>query len=369
MNLQYKIGNQSHYICYLNNNYNQISKDLDKLRSDKKLLFLFDKNISKEVRNKVGTALKFSGCKVFEIEFIGSKKNKSLKAVLKIIDFMISKGFTRKSTILSMGGGVLGDLSALAASLYMRGTIYFHIPTTMTSMVDSAIGGKTAINYQNIINSIGTYYHANNIYILNDVIKLLPYREFYSGIPEILKCGLLKDESIIKILKKHHEIIKKKNIKYVKELCFKSLKTKINFFKNDITEQKERLMLNFGHTFAHAIEMASEKNNRKNFEILRHGEAVGIGILCEMYYASNLKENNLIKKTKEILNLYKLPINLKFLNFNKSALQNDIFKFLFLDKKKINKHPRYIKLVNFGKPTIEEMQDYDKINFIISKIL
>ena len=80
MNLQYKIGNQSHYICYLNNNYNQISKDLDKLRSDKKLLFLFDKNISKEVRNKVGTALKFSGCKVFEIEFIGSKKKQESKS-------------------------------------------------------------------------------------------------------------------------------------------------------------------------------------------------------------------------------------------------------------------------------------------------
>jgi len=369
MNLQYKIGNQSHYIHYLKDNYNQISNDIDKLESDKKLLFLFDKNISQEIRKKVVKALKFSGCKVFEIEFIGSKKNKSLKAVLKIIDFMISKGFTRKSTILSMGGGVLGDLSALASSLYMRGTIYFHIPTTMTSMVDSAIGGKTAVNYQSIINSIGTYYHANKVYLLNDIIKLLPYREFNSGLPEILKCGLLKDKSIIKILKNNHELIKKKNTKYVKDLCFRSLRIKINFFKNDIMEKRERLMLNFGHTFAHAIEMALEKNNSKNFEILRHGEAVGIGLLCELYYASNLKENKLIKTTKEILNLYKLPINLKYLNLNKSNLQNDIFKFLFLDKKKINKHPRYIKLLNFGKPTIEEMPDYNKINFIVRKIL
>ena len=128
-------------------------------------------------------------------------------------------------------------------------------------------------------------------------------------------------------------------------------------------------MLNFGHTFAHAIEMALEKNNKKKVEVLRHGEAVGIGILCELYYASNLKENKLIKTTKEILNLYKLPINLKFLNLNKSKFQNDIFKFLFLDKKRVNKHPRFIKLLNLGKPTISEMQDYGKINFIIRKIL
>ena len=211
MKLQYKIDGQVHDIYYIDNKYNQISKDLDNLNSDKKLLFLFDSNISKEIRNKVTTSLKFSGCKIYEFEFVGTKKNKSLKAVLKIIDFMISKGFTRKSTILSMGGGVLGDLSALAASLYMRGIIYFHIPTTMTSIVDSSIGGKTAVNYQNIINSIGTYFHANRVYILNDIIKCLPEREFFSGLPEVLKCGLLKDKSIIKILKKYSNMIIKKN--------------------------------------------------------------------------------------------------------------------------------------------------------------
>lgn len=369
MNLQYKIENQVHNIYYLKNNYKQISRDIEKLKSDKKLLFLFDKNISKIQREKVSNSLRNSGCKIYEMEFIGNKKNKSLKAVLKIIDFMISKGFTRKSIILSMGGGVLGDLSALASSLYMRGIIYFHIPTTMTSMVDSCIGGKTAVNYQNIINSIGTYFHSNKVYILDDIIKHLPHREFNSGLPEVLKCGLLRDKSIINILKKKNIMIKKKNSEYVKQICFKSLKTKISFFKNDITEKKERLMLNFGHTFAHAIEMAIEKNNKKGIEILRHGEAVGIGMLCELYYASNLKENKLIKTTKEILNIYKLPTDLKFININKSFLQNNIFKYLFLDKKRVDKHPRYINLINFGKPKIDEMEDYTKINFIIRKIL
>ncbi len=367
MKIEYRINKENYQIYYLNNKLSQITNDLEKMKSDKKILFLFDKNINKKIRSEIYSELKLSGCNIFEIEFIGSKKNKNLKAVLKIIDFMISKGFTRKSIVLSMGGGVLGDLSALAASLYMRGMIYLHIPTTMTSIVDSCIGGKTAINYQNIINSIGTYFHANKVYILDKIIKNLPEREYISGIPEVLKCGLIKDTKILNFLENESFKIKKKKSEIVKDLCLRSLKTKIHFFKDDVYEKKNRLMLNFGHTFAHSIEMAIDKNITNEKELLRHGEAVGIGILCELEYAS--QNSKLIKKTKEILNLYNLPIDLKHLNLNKQKLQNDIFKFLFLDKKRINKYPRYINLQNVGKPKIEEMQDYNKINIIINNIL
>jgi 3-dehydroquinate synthetase len=369
MNISYNVNNEKHDVFYLKKNLDQITTDIEKLKSDKKILFLYDKNVSNKTIEEVHTQLKFSGCKVFKIEFLGSKKNKSLKAILKIIDFMILEGFTKKSIILSMGGGVLGDLSALAASLYMRGVIYLHIPTTMTSMVDSCIGGKTAINYQNIINSIGTYYHANKVYILDDFVKDLPDREFFSGIPEILKCGLIKDKTILGILKQKHIKIKNRDSDDVKSLCFKSLNTKIHFFKDDIFEKKERLMLNFGHTFAHSIEMALEKNNKSKEDILRHGEAVGLGIICEIKYASEMNNNDILDKTIELLNLYNLPTNLKFLNLDKQKMQNDIFKYLFLDKKRISKFPRYIKLTKLCNPKIDELNDYSKINHIINELL
>lgn len=369
MHLHYKINQNLHDIYFLGNSLNQISKDLEKLKSDKKILFIFDKNISKNLRNKIYSTLKFSGCKLFQLEFRGSKKNKELNSALKIIDFIISQGFTKKSVILSMGGGVIGDLTAFAASLYMRGMIYFHIPTTMTSIVDSCIGGKTGINYQKIINSIGTYYHANKIYILEDIIKSLPDREFYSGIPEILKCGIIKNKSLLNFLINHHSEIKRRKTNIVKKLCFESLKTKIDFFKNDVYENDKRLILNFGHTFAHAIEMAMEKNIDKKLETLRHGEAVGIGMICEIKYASGLKENEVYRLTKKVLEIYDLPSNLKYLNLDKSKFQNDIFKFLFLDKKRVGRHPRYIQVTKFAKPKINEMRDYEKINFIINDIL
>ena len=369
MHLRYKINQNLHDIYYLNNSLNQISKDLEKLKSDKKILFIYDKEISKNLKNKIYSTLKFSGCKLFQLEFRGSKKNKELNSALKIIDFMISQGFTKKSVILSMGGGVIGDLSAFAASLYMRGMIYFHIPSTMTSIIDSCIGGKTGVNYQKIINSIGTYYHADKVYILEDLIKSLPDREFYSGIPEILKCGIIKNKSLLNFLVNHHSEIKKRKTNFIKKLCFESLKTKINFFKDDVYENDKRLILNFGHTFAHAIEMSLEKNLNKKLEILRHGEAVGIGMICEIKYASELKENEVYRLAKKVLKIYDLPTNLKYLNLDKTRFQNDIFKFLFLDKKRVNRHPRYIQLKKFGKPKINEMRDYEKINFIINDIL
>lgn len=369
MKLTYELNKIKHSIFCLDKDISQISKDIEQTKSDKKILFLFDKNISKKIVKKILHQLKNCGCEVYQIEFLGSKKNKNLKAVLKIIDFLISKGFTKKSIIMSFGGGVLGDLSALAASLYMRGLIYMHIPTTITSMVDSCIGGKTAINYQEIINSIGTYYHPHKVYLLDDIIRILPDREFYSGLPEVLKCGLIRDRSILNLLEQKSKIISIKDPNITKVLCLKSLKTKIFFFKNDVYEQNERLILNFGHTFAHAIEMAVAKNIENKSEILRHGEAVGIGMLCEIQYANKLIASSIYNKTKQILNLYNLPTDLKFLKCNKSKLQNDIFKFIFLDKKRINRFPRYIHLRHYGKPKISEMNNFDLINHVINKIL
>ena len=154
------------------------------------------------------------------------------------------------------------------------------------------------------------------------------------------------------------------------DLCFKSLKTKIFFFKNDVYEKNQRLILNFGHTFAHAIEMAVAKNiQKKKEELLRHGEAVGIGMLCEIQYANSLKKNSIFKKTEEILKLYNLPTNLRHLNYNKTKMQNDIFKFIFLDKKRVSKYPRFIKIRILNRPVIDEMDNFDRINHIINDIL
>jgi len=199
MIIKYSIHNQENKII-IKKNFNKVVNDeLNKLNSDKKLLLVFDKNISEEIIKNIFSTLKLSGFKIYIIKLEGSKKNKTEKYLFKIIDFLLVNKFTKNSIILSCGGGVVGDLTALASSLYLRGLIYCHIPTTITAIVDSCIGGKTAINYKGIINSFGNYYHSRLVFIFDEIIKKIPEREFRSGIPEILKYGLIKKNNIISI--------------------------------------------------------------------------------------------------------------------------------------------------------------------------
>ena len=283
MKLEYNINESKHAVIFCKNKeMSKISQSLSTFKTDKNILFLFDSKIDKKIIEIIFNELKLSGCNIIKVECVSDKINKNEKILFKILDILIANNFTKKSVIISFGGGVLGDVSALASCLYLRGLNYVCIPTTMTSMIDSSIGGKTAINYKGIINSVGTYYHPKIVFVLEHVLKTLPEREFLAGIPEIIKYGIIGNKNILNVLQNKQNQVLNRNINVLFNLCYLSLQTKIKFFLNDIFENNKRLSLNFGHTFAHAIEMAIEKKTKKDF--IRHGEAVGIGMLCELYY-------------------------------------------------------------------------------------
>ena len=211
--------------------------------------------------------------------------------------------------------------------------------------------------FPNILQVNRNYYHPLNVYISKNIINLIPKREYLAGISEIIKCGLINNKKIIKILINNKKFYIKRNFEFLSALIKLTLQTKIKFFKNDIYENNKRLNLNFGHTFAHAIEMALDKSN----DVIRHGEAVGIGLLSEIYYYDGKNKNFLL--TKKILHQYNLPTNIKNF-FNKkynNVIQNKIYSNIFLDKKKLNQYPRYIKLLGIGKTRISELRDFKKI--------
>ena len=369
--IDYQIDSKHCKVILKKNIEKHLISDLKKLGSDKKVLFLYDENINSQITSDILNFIKVSGCQVFKKKIKGKKKNKSIKNVLNIIDLLIANKFTKKSVIISCGGGVVGDMSGLLSSLYLRGTYYFHIPTTMTAIVDSCVGGKTAINYKGIINCLGGYHHPDRVYISNEIIKKIPEREYLSGFSEILKCGLIKKNNILNILSKNSQELLKRNFSFLTKIISETLRTKIYFFIKDVKESNERLNLNFGHTFGHAIEMATENIFRK--EILRHGEAVGLGIICEIMYSYKnnvINKNNIIKKVKKILNLYRLPVKLNFAQDKiKNKIQSEIYKSIFLDKKRINDFPRYINLKKIGNPSIKEIKDFNLLNEVIYKIL
>ena len=257
--------------------------------------------------------------------------------MFQILDKLFDYKFSKNSVLISCGGGVVGDVAGLASSLYLRGLNYFHIPTTMTALIDSCIGGKTGINYKGLINSIGNYYHPKKVYISKNIINLLPKREYYAGIPEIIKYGLISNNKILTLLNKQNDF-KSKNFSFLSKIIKDSLLTKVKFFTNDVTEKNTRLNLNFGHTFAHAIESSYESLGSKHSELIRHGEAVGLGLLCEIFYI-NGKDLN-FRNVKKLLQKYSLPTDLIKSKIEKQKFKKEIYKYVFLDKKKIGKYPR-----------------------------
>ena len=367
--ISYKVNNIEHKVTFCKSgNLGPISNSLDKIKSDKNILLIYDDKINPKILKNIFYELKLSGCKIFSLKSTGSKTNKNERFLFDILNFLIKNKFTKKSVVISFGGGVIGDVAALASSLYLRGTIYFSIPSTMTAIVDSSIGGKTGINYKGIINSLGTYYHPKNVFILEEILSSVPEREYIAGIAEIIKCGLIDDKRILSFLKKNKDKIILRNYNFVSKICEMTLKSKIKFFSDDVYEKNSRLALNFGHTFAHAIEMAIENKLKK--DIIRHGEAVALGILCEIYYA-NKKKTKLFDLAKELFSIFNLPTELKLkkLKLDKIKLVDEIYKSIFLDKKKIGQYPRYISLKKQGKPIINEIKDFDHINDTILEVL
>ena len=367
MNINYKIDRINYGVTLCENKEApDIVNSLKKNFFDKKVLLIMDKKLSKNFSKYLFKDLSKMNLNLSLLKLNANKKNKNEKVLFKIIDTLIAKRFTKKSVIISCGGGVIGDLCALASSLYLRGLIYYHIPTTMTAIVDSGIGGKTGINYKGIINSVGTYYHPQRVFISKNVINLMPKREFMSGVPEIIKSGAIDDVKILNLLNKNKPKFFSRNYKFLKELIFRTLKTKIKFFSKDVFENSKRLNLNFGHTFAHAVEMTIKSKKK---DIIRHGEAVGVGMLCEIYYSEGKSKKYYF--VKDLLEKYNLPSNIsEFVKIkDKKKICHEIYKNIFLDKKRIGKYPRCIKILKLGKSKIIEMRDNKKIKKTIDKVL
>ena len=377
MKIKYKLEKKKYFIEFCpdkegtkikkkKNSYTSISKDLKKEYNDQKILLVIDKKINKKLTKYLIHDWKISFPNMFVLFLNGEKTNKNIKELFKIIDKFFKNKFIKKSVLISFGGGVLGDVCGLASCLYLRGLVHLHIPTTMTSIVDSCIGGKTGINYKGAINSIGTYYHPKKVYVSKNVISLLPQREYLAGIPEILKCALISKNPSLALLKNKNKILRK-DFSFISKMIKYTLQTKINFFKDDVYEENKRLNLNFGHTFAHAIEMALDRKNKS--DKIRHGEAVGIGLLCEIFYKNGKNKDFIF--TKKILESFNLPTNIKkFAKKNESnKLKKNIYENIFLDKKRINKFPRYIRLKKPGNTSISEMKNFKRIKETINKII
>ena len=226
-------------------------------------------------------ALESAGIDCKFVSIPSGENYKQWNTLARIIPILQYEKMDRSCAIGSLGGGVAGDLAGYLASVYMRGLKLFHIPTTLLAQVDSALGGKTAVNYNKDKNILGTYYQPCAIVADVDTLQSLPAREVAAGMAEVVKTGLLSGEEFLSLLEKSSQGVGAQHVVPSHGLPLQDIVGRCLHFKSQIVMLDEldlgpRQQLNLGHTFAHAFEGAG------GFTALNHGEAVGLGLLCAL---------------------------------------------------------------------------------------
>ena len=311
----------------------------------KNCLLVVDKNISKKIISKIKKS--FNKKNVYVYFFKANEKNKNINNVNKILDFLLDKNFSRDDCLISIGGGITGDVSGFAASLFKRGLKFINLPTTLLSQVDSSIGGKTGINTKYGKNLIGSFYQPNLVISDVNFLKTLPKKEISCGYGEILKHSLIANKKFYNFLNNNCKKIFNLTSPFIEKAIHESCKIKKNIVEKDEKEKNLRKILNFGHTFGHAYE-ASLGYSKK----LNHGEAVILGMRTALNFS--LKNNLLNKKDHySIINhitTSKLPSKINI--FFKVKDLKKIISFMLKDKKNNSDKISLVLLKKIGSPVI-----------------
>jgi 3-dehydroquinate synthase len=287
------------------------------------------------------------------IEVPDGEKYKSLSTANYLYDELLKRKVDRTTTLIALGGGVIGDLTGFVAATYMRGLPLVHIPTTLLAQVDSSIGGKVAVDHPLAKNIMGSFYQPQAVYIDPEVLQTLSERDINNGIVETIKIAVISSPSLFRWLEKKIDQFINKNIYLLDELVKKAVSLKVDIVLKDPWERGLRKILNFGHSIGHALEVEA------GYQGLSHGEAVALGMLIETKIAHNrgICSEALEGHIKRILS--SLPSSLSSLRKQESINTdlreldlNQLWETLTLDKKNIQGKMRFILPETLGKVTL-----------------
>ena len=292
------------------------------------------------------------------IEVRAGEESKSLTQFSRIQDSLVAHQLDRGSTLIALGGGVIGDLGGFAASVYMRGIPYVQIPTTLQAQVDASVGGKTAINHPKGKNLIGAFHQPKLVLIDVDTLKTLPQRDIRAGLIEVIKMGVIRDEPLFEMVEENLEAILNLEDPTLIEMISSACLNKAEIVAKDEKENNLRMVLNYGHTFGHALEALTHYNR------YRHGEAVSIGMNCAAQLAVNLgmfSETD-FQRQRTLLNRAKLP-----LTFPLDLKPEAICDAMYLDKKTLGGKLRLILPTRIGEVVIRNDIDDQHVLEAISQ--
>ena len=252
-----------------------------------KFLLVYDSKVPTQMIKSIVS--RFNKKIIDKKKIVFNEKSKNLKTVSSIVKILEKKNFSRNDCLISVGGGICGDVCGFASSIFKRGLNFINVPTTLLSQVDSSIGGKTGVNSLSGKNMIGSFYQPSLVISDIDFLKSLPKKEMICGYAEILKHSLIKNKTFFRFLIKNFNKIMDHDHKFLERAIYKSCIIKKEVVEKDEKEKNIRKVLNLGHTFAHAYEATIGYNKGLN-----HGEAVLLGIMSAVEFGR--KKNNLKNK-------------------------------------------------------------------------
>ena len=311
-----------------------------KLTSAKKAFIISDGNVLELYGKPVSDSLKANGFEVSSFAFEAGEKSKTLDTVTQMVYAMCSRGIGRTDIVVALGGGVVGDMAGFASAIYLRGIDFVQIPTTLLAQVDSSVGGKTGCDIEYGKNLVGAFHNPKLVLIDVNTLKTLPQKYMNDGLGEVIKYGAIKSAKLFKNLEdcRNFEDISEKTITQCVDI-------KRQIVEKDFTEKGERMLLNFGHTVAHAIEKFEK------FEGMSHGEAVGVGMIAITKASEKVgyTEKGSADRIEKLLEKFSLP--------TKAVVSADkITDIMLFDKKRRDNKINLVLLKKIGASFVEPME-------------
>lgn len=342
--LNVKLPQSKYNIHIIKWNLDLVAREIKTLVSSEKIFIITNKTIAKLYQQKIQKA--FS--KSFDLEWLvipDGEQFKTLNTCEKLHETLSRKGAHRKSTLIALGGGVVGDITGFVAATYMRGIDFIQMPTTLLAQVDSSVGGKTGVDLKTGKNLVGAFHQPRAVFILTDFLKTLPTREFKCGLAEVIKYGIIWDATFFTFLEKNAPSILKLDAEILTHLIATSCLIKTKIVQKDEKEANLRAILNFGHTLGHALETTT------GYKTLKHGEAVALGMLFALRLSNELglTQKDLTPRLDNLL--AKLQISLRLPKINITQVMTAIST----DKKITSKNIRFILIPKLGKSIIKEL--------------
>jgi 3-dehydroquinate synthase len=343
--IRVELGDRSYTITIGNTILKGIGDQLKSLNLSPKIAVVSNPTVFALYGEQVADSIREAGFDLLTVTIPDGEEHKNLATLQQIYNELLRYKLDRKSALVALGGGVVGDITGFAASTYMRGIAYVQIPTTLLAQVDSSVGGKTGVDHELGKNMIGAFWQPGLVWIDVDTLKTLPMRQLLAGLAEVIKYGVIYDNELFAFLEGNKDRILNLDENALIHIIRRSCEIKAAVVSHDERESGLRAILNYGHTIGHAIETVT------GYTKFLHGEAIAIGMYLEARLAEmlNLIDEEQVSRIKSLISSYGLPCEKPA-----DIKPQSIFLSMQLDKKAVAGELKFILPEKIGNVRIQK---------------